>query len=80
MKEAPQLYQLNIGQIRAGLDIYLNDNERIEFNNCLADITRWLSGCMDTGDSYFKYAYDTQVVAPMFRVGQVFLDEEPYRL
>ena len=68
MREAPQLHQLNLEQIRADLRTYLNDNERIEFSNCLADITRWLSGCMDTGDRYFPYAYDTRVIDPMSRV------------
>ena len=64
----PQLRQLNIEQIRADLDTYLDDNERLELNNYLANITRWLSVCMDTGDGYFPDAYDTDVIAPMFRV------------
>ncbi|MFB0556447.1 MAG: hypothetical protein ACETVW_01120 [Dehalococcoidia bacterium] len=68
MREAPQLRQLNIEQIRADLDTYLHDNERVEFNNCLADIKRWLSGCMDTGDGYFPYACDTRVIDLMLRV------------
>ena len=68
IREVPQLRQLNIEQIRADLDTYLYDNKRVEFNNCLADITRWLSGCMDTGDGYFPYAYYTRVIDPMFRV------------
>ena len=68
MREAPQLRQLSIEQIKADLDTYLHDDAKAEFNECLADITRWLSGCMNTGDSYFPYAYDIQVVTPMWRV------------
>jgi len=68
MREAPQLHQLNLEQIRADLRTYLNDNERIEFSNCLADIAGLLSKCMDTGDRYFPYAYDTRVIDPMSRV------------
>ena len=68
MREAPQLRQLSIERIRADLNTYLHDNERVEFNSCSADITRWLSGCMNTGDSYFPYAYDTRVIDPMSRV------------
>jgi len=74
MRETPQLRQLNIEQIRADLDTYLHDDERVEFNNCLADITRWLSGCMDTGDGYFPYAYDTRVIGPMFRVESLLIE------
>lgn len=68
VREVPQLRQFNIEQIRADLDTYLPDNERIEFDNCLADITRWLSRCMNTGDGYFEYAYDTRVINPMVRI------------
>jgi len=68
LSEARQLRRLSIEQIRADLDAYLDDNERDEFAKCSADITTWLSGCMDTGDRYFPYAYDTEVIAPMGRV------------
>ena len=68
MREAPQIRQLSIEQMKADLDTYLHDNEKDEFNECLADIAKWLSGCMNTGDSYFPYAYDMDVVAPMCRV------------
>ena len=68
LNKVPQLRQLGIEQIRADLNIYLYDNERIEFNKCVADITRWLSGCMDTGDDHFLYPYDTRVIDPMSRV------------
>ncbi|MGB6873721.1 MAG: hypothetical protein WBE46_06260 [Dehalococcoidia bacterium] len=68
LSKAPQLRQLSIEQIRTDLNTYLHDSERVEFNKCLTDITRWLSGCMDTGDSYFPYAYDTRVIDPMSRV------------
>jgi hypothetical protein len=61
LSKVPQLRQLSIEQLSADLNTYLNDNARVEFNNCLADITKRLSGCMDTGDSYFPYAYDTRL-------------------
>lgn len=48
MREAPQIRQLSIEQMKADLDTYLYDNEKGEFNECLADITKWLSGCMNT--------------------------------
>ncbi len=62
LSKVSQLRQLSTEQIMADLNTYLHDNERVEFNKCVADITRWLSGCMDTGDGYFRYAYDTQVI------------------
>lgn len=68
MREAPQLRQLNTEQIRADLCAHLDDNERAEFGKCLAAITGWLCDCMDTGDNYFPYAYDTRVIDPMSRV------------
>jgi len=68
LSKAPQLRQLSIEQLGADLNTYLNANEMVELNNCLGDVTRWLSGCMDTGDSYFPYTYDEQVIAPMFQV------------
>ena len=74
MREAPQLRQLNIEQLGADLNTYLHDNERDTLDNCLDDIIRWLSGCVDTGDSYFAYAYDTQVIAPMSRVESLIIE------
>jgi len=67
IREVPQLRQLSIEQIKADLDTYLDDDEKAEFNECLADITKWLSECMNTEDSYFPHAYDMQVVTPMWR-------------
>jgi hypothetical protein len=74
MREAPQLRQLSIDQLSADLNAYLHDNERDELDNCLDDITRWLSGCVDTGDSYFPYAYDTQVITPMSRAESLIIE------
>jgi hypothetical protein len=74
MREAPQLRQLTIEQLGADLNTYLHDNEKDELGNCLDDIIRWLSGCVDTGDSYFPYAYDTQVIAPMSRVESLIIE------
>ena len=67
LSKAPQLRQLSIERIRADLNTYLLDNERIEFNKCLTTITMWLSECMDTGGGYFPYAYATWVITPMFQ-------------
>ena len=64
----PHLRQLNIEQIKTDLDTHLNDKEKADFNKCIADITGWLSGCMDTGYGYLPYAYDTRVITPMFQV------------
>ena len=68
LSKAPQLRQLSIEQLGADLNAYLNANEMVELNNCLDDVIRWLAGCMDAGDGYFPYAYDTQVITPMSRV------------
>ncbi len=68
LSRVPQLCQLSGEQARKDSANYLDKNEIAEFNKCLADIKRWLSECMDTGDKYFSYAYATWVVTPMFRV------------
>jgi hypothetical protein len=68
LREVSQLRQLSVEQMRTDLDTYLYDNERVEFKKCVADITRWLSECMDTGDRYLPYAYATWVITPMLRV------------
>jgi hypothetical protein len=77
MREAPQLRQLTVEQLGADLSAYLHDNERDELDSCLNDIKKWLSGCMNTGDGHFPYAYDTQVIAPMSRVESLIM--ETYR-
>lgn len=66
--KAPQLRQLTIEQISADLNTYLHDNERVEFNKCVTDITEWLSKCMNTGDRHSPYVYATWVITPMLRV------------
>lgn len=68
LRAAPQLHQLSTEQTGAHLRAYLRDDELSEFSKCLADITRWLSECMDTGDTHFPKAYALWVVTPMFRV------------
>ncbi len=68
LRAAPQLRQLSTEQTRAHSRAYLRDDELGEFSKCLADITRWLSECMDTGDTYFPKAYAQWVVTPMLRV------------
>jgi hypothetical protein len=77
MREAPQLRQLSMEQIKADLDTYLDDDEKAEFNECLVDITRWLSECMNTEDSYFPHAYDIQVVTPMWRAESLIMRVYP---
>lgn len=68
ISKVPQLRQLSIQQIEKDLATYLDDDEIAEFNKCLADVKRWLSGCMDTGGGYFPYAYATWVVTPMLQI------------
>ena len=77
LREVPQLRQLTIEQLNADLDTYLHDNEKVEFSKCVADIAEWLSKCMDTGDRYFPYAYDEQVIDPMIRIESLII--EAYR-
>ncbi len=74
LSKAPQLRQLTIEQLNADLDAYLHDNEKVEFSKCVADIAEWLSKCMDTGDRYFPYAYDTQVIDPMIRIQSLIVE------
>jgi len=74
MRELPQLRQLSIEQLNADLNTYLHDNEQVEFSKCVADIAGWLSKCMDTGDRYFPYAYDTQVIDPMSRIESLIIE------
>ena len=59
LTKVPQLRQLSADQAKKDLATYLDENEITEFNKCLADIKRWLSECMDTGDKYFLYAFAT---------------------
>ena len=68
LNKVSELRQLSREQIMADLNTYLHDNDRVEFNKCVADITEWLSECIDTGDSYFPYAYTTWVITPMLRI------------
>ncbi|MFO7996413.1 MAG: hypothetical protein R6U93_04615 [Dehalococcoidia bacterium] len=75
LKEIPQL---NGQEITVDLDIYLDDKERAEFQECLADMRKWVAGCMDTGDSYHPYAYSSWMTHPMNRVQS--LIEKAYRL
>jgi len=65
--------QLDIQEVIADLDTYLRRNERVELNKCLADIAKWLSGCMDTGSKYFVHPYSTWVIDPMLRVESLIL-------
>jgi len=74
LSKAPQLRQLTIEQLNSDLDTYLHDNEKVEFSKCVADIAGWLSKCMDTGDRYFPYAYDEQVIDPMIRIESLIIE------
>lgn len=40
LSKASQLRQFSIEQIRANLDTYLHDNERVEFSSCVAAKTK----------------------------------------
>lgn len=65
LKKTPQL---DIQEVITDLDIYLHDNEKVEFNKYSAAIKRWLSGCMDIVSRYFLHPYATWVIDPMIRV------------
>jgi hypothetical protein len=65
LKKMPQL---DIREIMANLDTYLNDNERVELNKSVTTIKRWLSGCMDIISRYYLHAHATWVIDPMIRV------------
>ncbi|MGQ9546969.1 MAG: hypothetical protein ACUVTR_07485 [Dehalococcoidia bacterium] len=60
--------QLDLEEVIADLDTYLRRNERVEFDKCLADIKKWLSGCIDSASKYFLHPYATWVIDPMLRV------------
>jgi hypothetical protein len=77
LTEVPQIRQLTDEQLNADLDIYLNNDERIEFSKCVDNIAEWLCKCLDTGDIYFPLAYDTQVIDPMIRIKSLII--EAYR-
>jgi hypothetical protein len=74
LSKVPQLRQLTEEQLNADLDTYLHDNEKVEFSKCVADIAEWLSKCLDTGDRYFPYAYDTRVFDPMIRIQSLIIE------
>lgn len=68
LTKVPQIRRLTEEQLSADLDIYLNGDERTEFGKCEDNIADWLCKCLDTGDTYFRPAYDRQVIAPMIRI------------
>jgi hypothetical protein len=65
LKKAPQL---NAQEIKVDLDTYLNDDEKAEFQKSVADVRKWVDGCMDKGDGYWSYAYSRWVIYPMIRI------------
>jgi hypothetical protein len=77
LTEVPQIGQLTEEQLNADLDAYLNNDERIEFSKCEDDIVEWLRKCLDTGNIYFRLAYDERVIDPMIRIKS--LIKETYR-
>jgi hypothetical protein len=77
LREVPQLGRLTREQLTADLDIYLHDGEKVEFSKCVEDVAGWLRRCLDTGDTYFPYAYDTEVIHPMIRIESLVI--EAYR-
>jgi len=68
LNKVAQLGPVNIEQIKAYTNTYLDDNEMAEFKKCLADIRRWLAGCMDSGNGYYSCAYATWVIDPMTQI------------
>jgi hypothetical protein len=77
LTEVPQIRQLTEEQLNADLDTYLNNAERIEFSKCEDDIVGWLRKCLDTGNIYFRLAYDERVIDPMIRIKSLII--ETYR-
>jgi len=77
LREVPQLGKLTRQQLTADLDTYLHEDEKIEFGRCVDDVAGWLRRCLDTGDTYFPYAYDTEVIHPMIRIESLVI--EAYR-
>jgi len=77
LREAPQVGKLTREQLTANLDTYLHDGEKVEFSECVADVAGWLRKCLDTGDTHFPYAYDTEVIDPMVRIESLII--EAYR-
>jgi hypothetical protein len=77
LREVPQLGKLTREQLTADLDTYLHDGEKVEFSRCVDDVAGWLRKCLDTGDTYFPYAYDTEVIHPMIRIESLII--EAYR-
>jgi hypothetical protein len=73
----PQIRQLTEEQLNADLDTYLNNDERVEFSKCEDDIVGWLCKCLDTGDTFFRLAYDERVIDPMSRIKSLII--EAYR-
>jgi hypothetical protein len=71
LSRVPQLRQLSEDQVAEDLVTYLDENEIAEFQECFADMRRWLSECMDTGDGYNPCAYATWVITTMSRVEQL---------
>ncbi len=77
LTEVPQIRQLTEEQLNADLDTYLNNDERVEFSKCEDDIVGWLCKCLDTGDTFFRLAYDERVIDPMSRIKSLII--EAYR-
>jgi hypothetical protein len=71
LSRVPQLRQLSEDQVAEDLVTYLDENEIAEFQECFADMRRWLSECMDIGDGYNPCAYATWVITTMSRVEQL---------
>jgi hypothetical protein len=68
LTEVPQIRQLTEEQLNADLDTYLKNDEKVEFSKCEDDIVGWLCKCLDTGDTFFRLAYDERVIDPMVRI------------
>jgi hypothetical protein len=69
LNRVPGLRQLSEEQVAKDLATYLDENEMVEFQKCLADIRRWLSMCMGTQARFNSHAI--WVITPMFRVEQL---------
>ena len=64
LREVPEFGQLDINEINADLDTYLNDGDKARLEEDKVDITEWLCKSVDVTDSS-SYPYATWIIHPM---------------
>ena len=71
VREVPQLGQLDIDEINADINAYLNDDEKARVMKYKTDVAEWLRKCTDIGDGYSPYPYSTLAFHPMSELRQL---------